>query len=223
VHTRSSAPSGTSRFPGARVGCGCAGGVPFGQPGQLLCSDRSAWSLPGRRRSRGSVSTCRACAKTGSPDGCRPTNCDRRGAGSATAVAELKACTPASLSPSNGVTGEFGPRQKSSSSGRRPHATRRHPNPHGRRHRRLRHPTYDTGSYRRHENDARQREHWALQRSSEATTTPAHRDHRGPGRSTERSPIRRWPPLSKRRRGHECRPPGQDDRDRRDGRERPRP
>src|SRR5689334_14649876 len=37
------------------------------------------------------------------------------GAGSGSALAELKACTPASLSPSNGVTGLFWPRQKSSS------------------------------------------------------------------------------------------------------------
>ena len=39
------------------------------------------------------------------------------GAGSGSALAELKACTPASLSPSNGVGGVPAPRQKSSSSG----------------------------------------------------------------------------------------------------------
>ena len=38
------------------------------------------------------------------------------GAGSGSAFAELKACTPASLSPSNGVIGLLTPRQKSSAS-----------------------------------------------------------------------------------------------------------
>ena len=37
-----------------------------------------------------------------------------QGGGSGVVFAELKACTPASLSPSNGVTGPSGPRQKSS-------------------------------------------------------------------------------------------------------------
>src|SRR4051812_2822483 len=41
----------------------------------------------------------------------------RYGAGSGWVLAELNACTPASLSPSNGVTGLLGPRQKSSSAG----------------------------------------------------------------------------------------------------------
>src|SRR5207248_746350 len=39
------------------------------------------------------------------------------GAGNGSALAELKACTPALLSPSNGVTGLPAPRQKSSPSG----------------------------------------------------------------------------------------------------------
>ena len=37
-------------------------------------------------------------------------------------MAELKACTPAVLSPSKGVTGLLGPRQKSSSAGSANHA-----------------------------------------------------------------------------------------------------
>jgi hypothetical protein len=46
----------------------------------------------------------------------------RHGGGSGVVWAELKACTPASLSPSNGVTGLFGPRQKSSPAGSANHA-----------------------------------------------------------------------------------------------------
>src|SRR5262249_37657942 len=50
----------------------------------------------------------------------------RQGGGSGSALAELNACTPASLSPSNGVTGLTSPRQTSSSSGSaNQHATRR--------------------------------------------------------------------------------------------------
>jgi hypothetical protein len=58
----------------------------------------------------------RTCAGLRATEG----NSTRRpdyGAGSGSALAELKVCTPASLSPSNGVTGLFGPGQKSSSFG----------------------------------------------------------------------------------------------------------
>ena len=66
------------------------------------------------------------CRQQRGPTHTRPTPLLRKGtqvvgsdygAGSGSAFAELNACTPASLSPSNGVTGLFGPRQKSSSLG----------------------------------------------------------------------------------------------------------
>src|SRR5215813_1855134 len=47
------------------------------------------------------------------------------GAGSGSALAELKACTPASPSPSKGVMGLLGPRQKSSSTGSANHTPTR--------------------------------------------------------------------------------------------------
>src|SRR4051794_38693677 len=75
---------------------------------------RSVVRHPGRGRGAASHQRSRRPARNFGPDGW---SLLVHGAGNGAVLAEMKACAPASLSPSKRVTGLFGLRQKSSAAG----------------------------------------------------------------------------------------------------------